>query len=511
MMFDIQEEVVSYAALVQVCTLIFLFLQFLLNKYCCNLHLEILMLLLSLYFLWFSSDDYIQPNVKLTVCGLRFFRYIFIFKLEKQWKHQIFFYITSGSILLGNFSIMIIPVFMPISLQLALISILIKLILETLFVIIKTTCILPAEAKRDDKRMSFIIFATISCICFGDGRLPWTIYSFGCIMTSYFPKWMFNFSDIKNSIPYFKNLHLDVYSNVSKTSPINVLQSSFVMALAIILPYYMIGYSITILTPDTPTVFDEFKSERSRNEENDLNYYQYFCIYLANFIQSLYPSGKRQQIDVNSLSSEAKNTNKININEHLSQLQNNTRGENLFLVNDDTGLFNIPVFYVYISASCFIFIMVSAICYEVCFAEDVDSIQPTIPNELSDLADIALLSTDEAMLMALDEEFIINDFDLDNIDFTPHEAILYALGADEEYVRNDCMNNNQELYDQNKQHDDQIEIDQDYPYHNQGTPDIRSNSQLKKVVNFLSTLVLGGGNSTRPIIEQPAGGGESRI
>jgi hypothetical protein len=121
------------------------------------LHLEILMLLLSLYLLWFSSDDYIQPNVKLTVCGLRFFRYIFIFKLEKQWKHQIFFYITSGSILLGNFSIMIIPVFMPISLQLALISILIKLILETLFVIIKTTCILPAEAKRDDKRMSFII------------------------------------------------------------------------------------------------------------------------------------------------------------------------------------------------------------------------------------------------------------------------------------------------------------------------------------------------------------------
>ena len=42
----------------------------------CNIYLELWVLLLALYFLWFSSDDYLELNLKLAYCTIQLFTYL---------------------------------------------------------------------------------------------------------------------------------------------------------------------------------------------------------------------------------------------------------------------------------------------------------------------------------------------------------------------------------------------------------------------------------------------------
>ena len=78
-------------------------IRYLLNKYCINIHLELWVLLFALYFLWFSSDDYLEQNMRLTLCTLRFLIFARLFlNFEDSWEMLM-------ALIIGNFFIMIIP------------------------------------------------------------------------------------------------------------------------------------------------------------------------------------------------------------------------------------------------------------------------------------------------------------------------------------------------------------------------------------------------------------------
>ena len=106
----------------------------LLNKYC-NIQLELCVLLLTLCSLWLLSDDYLEFNVKLVACGVRFFIYAF-----KYWKNKIMFMV----LVVGNLLIMIIPsisIPIPICLQTALCLILMQFIEDSLCYLFHETLI----------------------------------------------------------------------------------------------------------------------------------------------------------------------------------------------------------------------------------------------------------------------------------------------------------------------------------------------------------------------------------
>ena len=48
-------------------------IQYLQKKFCCNIYFELWVLLFALYFLWFSSDDYLELNLKLVGCTVHLF------------------------------------------------------------------------------------------------------------------------------------------------------------------------------------------------------------------------------------------------------------------------------------------------------------------------------------------------------------------------------------------------------------------------------------------------------
>ena len=87
------------------------------NKHCPKL--ELFILVFALYNLWFSSPDdyYLELNVKLVACSVRFFIYVM-----RYWKNQTMFLI----LLVGNCFVIIIPSsnLIPTSLQTALLCVL---------------------------------------------------------------------------------------------------------------------------------------------------------------------------------------------------------------------------------------------------------------------------------------------------------------------------------------------------------------------------------------------------
>ena len=51
-------------------------IQYLQKKYCYNFYLELWVLLFALYFLWFSSDDHLELNLKLMGCTEKLFAFV---------------------------------------------------------------------------------------------------------------------------------------------------------------------------------------------------------------------------------------------------------------------------------------------------------------------------------------------------------------------------------------------------------------------------------------------------
>jgi len=83
--------------------------------------------------LWLLSDDYLEFNVKLVTCSVRFFIYAF-----KYWKNKIMFM----ALVVGNLFIMIIPsvfIFIPICIQTALWGILMQFIEDSLYYLFHET------------------------------------------------------------------------------------------------------------------------------------------------------------------------------------------------------------------------------------------------------------------------------------------------------------------------------------------------------------------------------------
>jgi hypothetical protein len=98
--------------------------------------------------LWFSSDEYLESNVKLVGCSVRFFIFII-----RYWPKQIMFMLIT--LIIGNFLIIIIPssVFIPISLQTALLALLIQFNEISLYVGIHGKTI-GSHMKRTNKDFS---------------------------------------------------------------------------------------------------------------------------------------------------------------------------------------------------------------------------------------------------------------------------------------------------------------------------------------------------------------------
>ena len=94
-------------------TIFFILTRYLLNKYFYNIYVELWVLLFALSFLWLSSDDFLELNLKLVACTTQ----LLIYTIE-LWKNQMMLV----ALMITTFFILIIPssVMLPICLQTAI-------------------------------------------------------------------------------------------------------------------------------------------------------------------------------------------------------------------------------------------------------------------------------------------------------------------------------------------------------------------------------------------------------
>jgi hypothetical protein len=120
------------------------------NKNCPKL--ELFILVFALYNLWFSSSDdyYLELNVKLVACSVRFFIYVM-----RYWKNQMMFI----SLLVGNCFVIIVPSsnlpVIPTSLQTALLCVLFQFLSRLLHV--RLYEVLLSKVKHEGKLFSFVV------------------------------------------------------------------------------------------------------------------------------------------------------------------------------------------------------------------------------------------------------------------------------------------------------------------------------------------------------------------
>jgi hypothetical protein len=86
-------------------------------KYYYNIQLELWTLLSAIYFLWFSSDDFLTLNIKLVACSFHVFIFVkFVFKFEHQYWENLIMLIV---LMVANYFIMIMPtsILIPVCVQ----------------------------------------------------------------------------------------------------------------------------------------------------------------------------------------------------------------------------------------------------------------------------------------------------------------------------------------------------------------------------------------------------------